>query len=274
MVTDSIVAGNTEAISPNDDCGSCGTQSASNLFSTAGTPVTAAQVMLAPLAYYGLNQTVRTMLPLPGSPVIQAGDPTLLVDLSTDERLLPRTISGKLDLGAVEANYTSIQFVQQPSNTTVNLTMSPAVTMSVTESGTTVANITLPVTFAGSGALHGTVTATTQAPAMPGDPALASFAGQSGDTVGTGDTLASSVTVTPAGVSPAQTLTATSNPFDITALTPATITFNPAPPTRTDGHLPGGLRSGQYRGQCSDLRRGGYGDSKCFRRGKWKLCRG
>jgi trimeric autotransporter adhesin len=188
-------------------------------------------VMLAPLAYYGLNQTVRTMLPLPGSPVIQAGDPTLLpTDLSTDERLLPRTIGGKLDLGAVEANYTSIQFVQQPSNTTVNLTMSPAVTMSVTESGTTVPNIPLPITFVGSGALQGTLNKTTQAPAVAGDPALASFDNLSGDTVGTGYTLTSIVTVTPPAVSPAQTLTATSDPFDITALIP-TITFSPAPPT-------------------------------------------
>jgi trimeric autotransporter adhesin len=230
-VTNSVVAGNTEAGSADDDFGSCGTQSASNLFSTAGTPVTAAQVMLAPLAYYGLNQTVRTMLPLPGSPVIQAGDPTLLpTDLSTDERLLPRTIGGKLDLGAVEANYTSIQFVQQPSNTTVNLTMSPAVTMSVTESGTTVPNIPLPITFVGSGALQGTLNKTTQAPAVAGDPALASFDNLSGDTVGTGYTLTSIVTVTPPAVSPAQTLTATSDPFDITALIP-TITFSPAPPT-------------------------------------------
>ncbi|MFL6427308.1 MAG: beta strand repeat-containing protein [Acidobacteriaceae bacterium] len=231
-VTNSVVAGNTEAGSLNDDCSSCGTQSASNLFSTAGTPVTAAQVMLAPLAYYGLNQTVRTMLPLPGSPVIQAGDPTLLPsDLSTDERLLPRTIGGKLDLGAVEANYISVQFVQQPSSTTVNLTMSPAVTMSVAESGTTVANIPLPITFVGSGALHGTLNKATQIPAVPGDPALASFNDLSGDTVGTGDTLTSTITVTPPAVSPPQTLTATSNPFDITALTPATITFSPAPPT-------------------------------------------
>lgn len=230
-VTNSVMAGNTEAGSPNDDCGSCGTQSASNLFSTAGTPVTAAQAMLEPLAYYGLNQAVRTMLPLPGSPLIQAGDPTLLpTDLSTDERLLPRTIGGKLDLGAVEANYTAIQFVQQPSNTTVNLTMSPAVTVSVTESGATVPNIPLPISFTGSGALHGTLNETTQTPAVPGDSALASFSDLSGDTVGTGYTLASTITVTPSAVSPAQTLTATSNPFDITALIPSTITISPAPP--------------------------------------------
>jgi hypothetical protein len=230
-VNNSVVAGNTESTNPNDDCSFCGTQSASNLFSTAGTPITGTQAMLAPLAYYGLNQTVRTMLPLPGSPVIEAGDPTLLpVNLSTDERLLPRTINSKLDLGAVEANYTSVQFVQQPSNTTVNMTMNPPVTMSVTESGTTAPNILLPIIFSGSGALHGTLSNTTQAPAILGGPALASFADLSGDTVGTGYTLTSTVTVTPPAVSPAQTLIATSNPFDISALIP-TVSISPAPPT-------------------------------------------
>lgn len=230
-VTNSIVAGNTETASPNDDCGSCGTQTSFNLISTSGAPVTATQVMLAPLAYYGLNQTVRTMLPLPGSPAIQTGDPTQLAgDMTTDERLLPRTINSKLDLGAVEANYTSIQFVQQPSTTTVNLTMTPPVTMSVTESGTTVANIPLPITFSGNGTLHGTLIKTTQAAAIPTDPALASFDNLSGDTVGTSDTLTSSITVTPLSIAPAQILTAISNPFDITALIPTTVTFSPALP--------------------------------------------
>lgn len=231
-VNNSVVAGNIEPGSANDDCGSCGTQSASNLFSTAGTPVTGAQAMLAPLAFYGLNQTVRTMLPLPGSPAIQAGDPTLLPsDLSTDERLLPRTLSSKVDLGAVEANYTSIQFVQQPSTTTVNRTMSPAVTMSVTESGTTVPNIPLSITFSGGGVLHGPLSKSTQAPAVLGDPALASFDDLSGDTVGTGYTLTSTITVTPPAVLPAQTLRANSDPFDITALISTTVNISPAPPT-------------------------------------------
>lgn len=228
-IINSIVAGNTDSAWAGDDCNNCGTQSAFNLISI---PSNIVDPLLGPLTYNGLNQALQTVLPLPGSPAIQMGDPTQVpADITTDERLLPRTTNSKLDLGAVQTNYTSIQFVQQPSDTTVNQIMSPAVTMSVTESGTTAANIPLPITFAGSGALHGTVTATTQAPAIPGDPALASFGGQSGDTVGTGDTLASSLTVTPAGVTPAQTLTATSDPFDITALTPTTVDFSPAPPT-------------------------------------------
>lgn len=231
VLSNSLVAGNTETGSPNDDCASCGFQTSFNLISTSGAPVTGTQLMLAPLAYYGSNQTVRTMLPSPGSPAIQTGDPTQLSgDMTTDQRLLPRTINSKLDLGAVETNYTSVQFVQQPSNTMVNQTMTPPVTMSVTESGTTAANIRLPITFSGNGILHGTLVKTTQTPATPTDPSLASFDNLSGDTVGAGDTLTSSITVTPLSVVPAEVLTTTSNPFDITALIPTTVTFSPAPP--------------------------------------------
>ena len=296
-VTNSVVAGNTEAGSPNDDCGSCGMQSASNLFSTAGTPVTAAQVMLAPLAYYGLNQAVRTMLPLPGSPVIQAGDPAFLpTELDTDERLLPRTIGGKLDLGAVEANYTSVQFVQQPSNTTVNLTMSPAVTMSVTESGTTVANIPLPITFSGSGALHGTLTESTQAPCSSRqsrtgklrrserrhgrDRLHANFNRHrhaSGSVTCT-DTDCDQRSVryygTGSGHDNLQSCSATHRRVWIGANYPQRGSVRIGYADWTDGHLPGGLRSGQHRRQDSDLCRSRYGDCECFCRCKWNLCRG
>jgi trimeric autotransporter adhesin len=233
-VVNSVVAGNTEVVSPGNDCSSCGTQTPFNLISTTGAPITGAQVMLGPLAYNGLNQTVQTLLPFPGSPAIETGDPTQLSSgLTTDERQLPRTTNSKLDLGAVQTNYTSIQFVQQPSNTNVNAYISPAVTMSVTESGTTEANVPLPVTFVGTGALHGTLTESTVAPGIVGDPALASFANLSGDTAGTGNTLVSTVTVTPAGVTPAVTLTATSDPFNILALpiSVPTATINPTTPT-------------------------------------------
>jgi hypothetical protein len=233
-VTNSLVAGNTEVVSPGDDCSSCGPQTPFNSISTAGAPITAAQVMLGPLAYNGLNQTVQTLLPLPGSPAIETGDPTQLpVDLTTDERQLPRTINSKLDLGAVQTNYTAIQFAQQPSNTTVNTSISPAVTMSVTESGTTAVNIPIPITFTGSGALHGTLTQSTVAPTVISNPALAGFADLSGDTVGTGDTLTATLAITPAGITPAQTLTATSNPFNITQATAdvPTVTVGPSSPT-------------------------------------------
>jgi trimeric autotransporter adhesin len=232
-VANSLLAGNTEAVSPGDDCSSCGTQNPTNLISTAGTPIMAAQLMLGPLGLNGLDQVVHTLLPLPGSPAIQSGDPTQLPPgLFIDERQLPRTINSKLDLGAVQTNYTAIQFVQQPSNARANANITPAVTMSVTESGTTAVNVPLPITFTGTGALHGTLTESTVASTIAGNPALASFANLSGDTAGTGDTLVSTVIVTPAGVTPAQTLTATSTPFDILVLLPSTVqaTVNPTTP--------------------------------------------
>lgn len=230
-----IVAANTETTPVGSDCALCTAQTAVNLISTAAAPITAAQLMLAPLGYYGLNQTVQTLLPLPGSPVIQAGDPTQLGALATDERQLPRTINGKLDLGAVQTNYTSVQFVQQPSDTTVDQPISPAVTMSLTESGTTVANVPLTVGFTGNGVLHGTLTESTVAPAVAGDPALAAFADLSGDTAGTDDLLTALVTVTGAGVSPAQTLTATSNPFNITQIQAGAPVVTVGSPTLTFG---------------------------------------
>ncbi|MCU1321265.1 MAG: hypothetical protein JWM43_914 [Acidobacteriaceae bacterium] len=72
-VVNSVLAGNTEVVSPGNDCSACGTQNTFNLISTAGTPITAAQVMLGPLAYNSLNQAVETMLPFPGSPAIETG---------------------------------------------------------------------------------------------------------------------------------------------------------------------------------------------------------
>jgi hypothetical protein len=232
-VSNSIVAGNSEPGTPNDDCGSCGTQTAYNLFSTPGAPISGAQVMLGALAYNGPNQTVRTMLPIPGNPVMQAGDPTQLPgDLTTDERQLPRTINSKLDMGAVETNYTAVQFVQQPSDATVGSAISPSVSLSITESGVTAPNIPLTVSFTGNGNLDGTLTETTVAPANPGDPAVATFTGLSVDAAGTGDVLNANVTITPPGITPAQTLTATSNPFDITQVTadvPA-VTVGPSSP--------------------------------------------
>ncbi len=233
-ITNSIVAGNSGG-----DCTNCGTQSASNLISTSAAPITAAQLMLGPLAYNGANQTLQTLLPLPGSPAIEAGNPALLPSsMTTDERGLPRTttISGasKLDLGAVETNYTAVQFVQQPTNTLVNATINatmtpPAVTLSVMESGAAALNIPVPLTLTGNGTLAGTTTETTLI-AKPGTAAVATYGNLSVNAAGTGDTLGVTLPITPAGAATPLTLTATSNSFDITLQT-TTITWTTTPPT-------------------------------------------
>ncbi len=221
MVTNSIVAGNTGGASPGapDDCANCGTQSPSNMI--GGSPE------LGALASNGLNATVQTMLPLPGSPAIQAGDPTLLpVGLTMDERGFARLTGGKLDLGAAQTNYTSIQFVQQPLGAVLNAAFAPAVTAEVLETNSNlpgpnntdaVNGIPLTLTFNGTGTLGGTLTQTTSG-------GVASFGDLNVNTVSTGDALATALMITSA-----QTLTATSSAFDIT-LVPSTVNFNPPLP--------------------------------------------
>jgi len=232
-LTNSIVAGNTENVSgqAGNDCYGCGTQSGANIISTTATPITAAQLMLGPLAYNGANQAVQTLLPLPGSPAIEAGNPALLpVGMTTDERGLHRTINGKLDLGAVQTNYTAVQFMQQPANTAVNTRMTPPVTLSVTESGAAALNIPVPLTLTGNGTLGGTTTETTLA-SVGIAVATASYGNLSVNTAGTGDTLDVTLPIVPSGGTRTPlTLTATSSAFDIFQTAP-TITWSPTPPT-------------------------------------------
>ena len=224
-LTNSIVAGNTDTGSGNtgDDCYGC-TLSGANRISTKANII---NPMLGPLAYNGTNQTVQTLLPLPGSPAIEAG---LASTLKTDERGLPRpTGSGVVsDLGAVQTNYTSVQFIQQPLGTAVNATLIPAVTVSVTESGVAALNIPVPLTLAGNGPLGGTTTETTTAPS--GTAAVATFGNLSVNATGNGDTLNVTLPITPAGAGTSLTLKATSNSFDIFLPTP-TITWTTTPPT-------------------------------------------
>ncbi len=121
------------------------------------------------------------------------------------------------DLGAVQTNYTAVQFVQQPSSTFINATMTPAVTLSVIESGAAALNIPVALTLTGNGTLGGTLTETTMAPSG-GGAAVASYAMLSVNTLGIGDTLDVSLPITPAGATTPLTLTATSSSFDITAV--------------------------------------------------------
>ncbi|MGC1783072.1 MAG: choice-of-anchor Q domain-containing protein [Acidobacteriaceae bacterium] len=244
VLENTIVSGNTNLQSNTaDDCSGCGTQSPANLIGGAAN--------LGSLTYNGLNATVQTLLPLPGSVAIQAGDPTqLLPGVTTDERGFPRLTAGKLDLGAAQSNYTAVQFVQQPTNTVIKTDISPAVTVEVLETNSNLAapnntdpvdGIAITLTFSGAGTLAGTLTQTAAG-------GVASFADLNGNTVGTGDALATSITVTPVGVTPPQTLTATSTPFDIT-LAPTTVNFNPPlPASVTYGVSPLTLKATAYSG--------------------------
>jgi hypothetical protein len=228
-VTNSIVSGNTATTGA--DCNNC-TLNSPNLIGSTPNP------NLSPLQYNGLNATVQTMLPLPGSPAIQAGDPTQLsAGLLTDERGFPRLTGGKLDQGAAQTNYTAVQFVQQPTDALINADISPAVTMQVLETNTNltapnntdpVSGIPITLTQSGSGTLNGTLTRTTTG-------GVATFGDLTIDTPNPGDTLTTSLTVV-AGQTP---LTATSGPFNITLPIP-TVSFSPGlpPATATYGDAP------------------------------------
>ena len=95
-LTNSIVAGNTPG-TPGDDCDGCGTQSAYNLI--GGNP------QLAPLAWYG--GPTQTIIPLPGSPAINAGQVTASDDPATDQRgfYRPSMTGATITLGAAQPTY-------------------------------------------------------------------------------------------------------------------------------------------------------------------------
>jgi hypothetical protein len=83
------------------------------------------------------------MVPLPGSPAICAGALFgVLPGNTTDQRGYPLQPiggycpSGQGDSGAVQSNYTSIQFVQQPSDVNANTAMSPVPTVQAVETDT------------------------------------------------------------------------------------------------------------------------------------------
>jgi hypothetical protein len=233
LVTNSILAGNSGG-----DCYNC---------TQIGPIFTGGNPELGPLQLNGVNQTVPTMLPLPGSPAIQIGDPTQLpAGLTMDQRGFPRTTAGKLDVGAAQTNYTSVQFVQQPTNALINANIAPGITVEVLETNTnlTAPNNTdavsgIPITLTvNGGPLTGTLTQTTSG--------VATFSDLEGSTPSTGDTLATSVAVTPTGTTPAQILTATSDPFDITLPVP-TLNFNPPlPASVTYGVAPLTLKANSY----------------------------
>jgi hypothetical protein len=101
-LTNTIVAGNSAPAGP-DISGAIFSQSGVNLLkSTSGVTVPFTGIvgdpLLSPLS--GNGGPTRTMLPLPGSPAIDAGGPTILL---VDQRGFIRVIGGRVDIGAVEA---------------------------------------------------------------------------------------------------------------------------------------------------------------------------
>jgi AraC-like DNA-binding protein len=139
MAINSVVAGNTAGGTVNSgDCQNCGTQEQYNFI--GGNP------KLGSPQLNGVGATLETMIPLPGSPVINAGysmlaqnqAPLLTPATNSDERGFPRATAEyeQWDLGAVQTNYTSIAFERQPGTSVVNRPVTPAPVVAVIETNT------------------------------------------------------------------------------------------------------------------------------------------
>lgn len=131
-INNTIIAENTVIPgAANSDCSGCTpTSGVTNLIGVT--------VNLGPLATNG--GPTQTMMPLPGSPAINAGTLTEGTD-PTDQRGFSRlSPSGGLDIGAVQTHYSSVSFLTPPGNTLLNQTITPAVAVQVVEVDKTTTN--------------------------------------------------------------------------------------------------------------------------------------
>ena len=217
-IANSIVSGNiTGGTANSGDCSDCGDQSPFNLIGSTTA------LALTPLQLNGAGATTLTLMPLPGSTAICAGSSTLIGSATTDQRGFARTNTSYaalgyagatpcVDLGAVQTNYTALQFVAQPTNSIINTALATSPTIKVLETNTAVtpnttdAVIGVPVTltYSGSRPLTGTLTETT---AVGG---LATFAGLTPTVDAIGATLSTQLPIITGA-----TLTATSSAFNV-----------------------------------------------------------
>lgn len=112
-----IVAGNASTSQNGDVVGAVSPGSVNNLIGNGvgvigigngangnqvGTATAPIDPLLAPLGFYG--GPTETMAPLPDSPAINAGDVAVIpAGVTTDQRGLPRTVNGMVDIGSVES---------------------------------------------------------------------------------------------------------------------------------------------------------------------------
>lgn len=164
MLSNTIVAGNsTGGVSPSGADMSGVYTGSGNLLGTSTNGTSNLDPGLSALQLNGLNATVPTMIPLPGSAAICAGAiDQISAGAILDERGYPNTnstysgyslLSPCVDAGAVQTNYYTatgqpVQFVQQPpSSTELNNSISPAITVQVLETNSLISgpNNTDPV---------------------------------------------------------------------------------------------------------------------------------
>ena len=136
-----------------------------------------------------------TVLPQPGSPAICGGSETLLpVNALTDQRGFANenlTYTGYsatapcVDAGAVQTNYTSVQFAGSgPYVATAGKPgTTPAIVVSVTESGQNIGGVPVTLTFGGTGSATGLTATTIGGTGATFSSFQANTAAASGDTV-------------------------------------------------------------------------------------------
>jgi predicted outer membrane repeat protein len=226
-INNTIIAENTAiAGAANSDCNGCtASNGVANLIGVT--------VNLGPLALNG--GPTQTMMPLPGSPAINAGNPAPpgtegfdAIDQRGFSRLSP---SGGLDIGAVQTHYSSVSFLAQPGNTLLSQTMTPAIAVQVVEVDNSTTNYPLGVPLNVSlettqgvpvtGALTGTLT---HNPTVSSGVTSAVFADLAVTTAGTYKLFATTA-ISGNSASADPTYSSTSSSFQIAA---PVITWQPA----------------------------------------------
>jgi predicted outer membrane repeat protein len=174
--------------------------------------VGSAAANLSALGSYG--GPTQTALPLPGSAALCTITPAS--SNGSDQRGLARTTTFGTtlcqDAGAVQTNY-GLAFAQQPASTTVTTVLSPSPSVQLSENGQNLAqaNVSLTVNDRGSN-LTGLASRSTVSTG------IATFSGIAVSKAQLADTLTASLLVG------ANTVSATSNSFDVTAQTTANLT--------------------------------------------------
>jgi CSLREA domain-containing protein len=189
--------------------------------------VTAGNLPLAPLSYYG--GTTQTMPPVPGSAAICAGTTAnaTAAGLTTDQRGNPRstTVYGStacVDAGAVQTAY-SLSFTTSPSNSQkTNVALTPAPVVQLSDNGSIISLPGAPITLAlYAGAISGGIPTVGTAPN-----GVSTFSGVTVTTPETGDYLIARAPVGPYSIS----ANSSNSPFNVIALTlsPAAGPLSPA----------------------------------------------
>lgn len=111
----------------------------STITGTTTNNITGVSAKLLPLANYGGATT--TLLPMSNSPVINAGDATLLTGM--DQRGNPRMVGGRTDIGSVETNYVAAILSGTPQTAAITKPFAAILQTNVKESGNNIAGDTV-----------------------------------------------------------------------------------------------------------------------------------